>query len=89
MAESALLSAAGGTLPGTPTTVLLSFFEDRLLIVATQVETFGTILQARLERTEDGAKSFNVSVLLGKRDEVAMKALVGTIVENVLALHST
>ena len=52
---------------GNKTEVIISRYEDQILVVATQIGTMGTILHARKEEGVSVNPTFNVSVIFGKR----------------------
>ncbi|CAD7699887.1 unnamed protein product [Ostreobium quekettii] len=54
---------------GVSTDFVLSAYDDRVVVVATQIGTVGTVLQASPETALDGSVTFGVSVLLGRRDQ--------------------
>ncbi|KDO21570.1 hypothetical protein SPRG_13381 [Saprolegnia parasitica CBS 223.65] len=54
---------------GIATTLIVSEFSDRLFIAATQLGTFGTILEATSTESFNGNASANIVIRLGKRDD--------------------
>ncbi|GJP64658.1 hypothetical protein CLOP_g2975 [Closterium sp. NIES-67] len=79
---------------GVPTTFLCLSYDDRLMVVVTQIGTLGTMLYARREQVGgaegrgqmggmEGSSVFNVSVLLGKRDEPLMAACARQLIETL------
>eukprot|EP00951_Prasinocladus_malaysianus_P046744 scaffold647909_cov47-Prasinocladus_malaysianus.AAC.1 len=57
---------------GTETDFLLALYDDHIMITVSQLDTFGTILQARAEKALEGESTFSVTTLLGRRDEPAL-----------------
>ncbi|GMH43866.1 hypothetical protein BSKO_11800 [Bryopsis sp. KO-2023] len=65
-----------------PTEFLLNGYSNRILVVATQTGTFGTVLQAKAEPSFDGETTFSVSTLMGKRDEEELTICARRIIES-------
>ncbi|CAI5487750.1 unnamed protein product, partial [Closterium sp. Naga37s-1] len=79
---------------GTATTFLCLSYDDRLMVVVTQIGTLGSMLYARREQVGgaegrgqmegmEGSSVFNVSVLLGRRDEPLMAACARHLIETL------
>mmetsp|Transcript_32023 Transcript_32023/g.90876 ORF Transcript_32023/g.90876 Transcript_32023/m.90876 type:complete len:126 (+) Transcript_32023:580-957(+) len=70
---------------GFSTDFLISVYDDQLQIMATQLDTFGTVLQAREERALEGDPTYSVTVLLGRRDEPVLSLCARGLVERISA----
>ncbi|KAK4261133.1 hypothetical protein QN277_004176 [Acacia crassicarpa] len=68
---------------GNKTEILISSYEDRFLVIATQIGTMGTILHARKEEGMPINPTFNVSVIFGKRDEQMLEACARQLIEHM------
>lgn len=73
------------TVGGHPTHVLLSAYADRLLIVATQVGTLGTVLHAEKETVLGGGTTYRVETLVGRRDDPLLELCARQLAERVAA----
>lgn len=56
------------TIDSSPTHIIVQPFADRIFVLATQLGKMGTLISASVEVTLAGAESYNVQVLMGKRD---------------------
>ncbi|XP_057769450.1 uncharacterized protein LOC130989452 isoform X2 [Salvia miltiorrhiza] len=69
---------------GHKTDIIISSYEDHILVMATQIGSMGTILQAR---KEGGGVSidptYSVSVVFGKRDEPMLVACARQLIEHI------
>jgi len=54
---------------GKLTNVLWSEYSDYLMLIISQLGTTGTVVCARKEKNIDGDDNYNLSTLMGKRDE--------------------
>ncbi|KAJ7296187.1 hypothetical protein O6H91_Y138800 [Diphasiastrum complanatum] len=52
-------------------------------VIVTQLGKLGTILHARKEQVHSGTSTFNVNVLMGKRDEPILVACARQIIEHM------
>ncbi|XP_050878990.1 uncharacterized protein LOC127082796 isoform X1 [Lathyrus oleraceus] len=82
---------------GNKTEIIISSYEDHVMVIATQIGAMGTILHARKDcshsrtcliyaRKEEGMSinpTFNVSVLFGKRDEPMLVACARQLIEHM------
>ena len=69
---------------GVKTSVTVSSFEDRHFVVITQTEKFGSMLSAWAEDKLDGlSKTYNSTVLLGKRDDELLNVFAQQIVQKI------
>jgi hypothetical protein len=69
---------------GVKTSVTVSSFEDRHFVVITQTDNFGTLLSAWAEDKLDGlSKTYNSTVLLGKRDDELLNVFAQQIVQKI------
>ncbi|KAI9111875.1 hypothetical protein K1719_017565 [Acacia pycnantha] len=74
---------------GNKTEILISSYEDRFLVVATQIGTMGTILHARKEEGMSINPTFNVSVIFGKRGEQMLEACARQLIEHMSSSGSS
>ncbi|XP_028771201.1 uncharacterized protein LOC114728457 [Neltuma alba] len=74
---------------GNKTEILISSYEDRFLVIATQIGTMGTILHARLGTRMSINPTFNVSVIFGKRDEQMLEACARQLIEHMSSSGSS
>ncbi|KAK9812975.1 hypothetical protein WJX72_006754 [[Myrmecia] bisecta] len=70
---------------GHRTCFLASAYSDSILLVATQLGTLGTVLQAKSEINMEGEADFSIVVLLGKRDEPLLTLCTRRLAEGVAA----
>eukprot|EP00591_Stephanopyxis_turris_P005080 CAMPEP_0195516362 /NCGR_PEP_ID=MMETSP0794_2-20130614/7112_1 /TAXON_ID=515487 /ORGANISM="Stephanopyxis turris, Strain CCMP 815" /LENGTH=156 /DNA_ID=CAMNT_0040644939 /DNA_START=55 /DNA_END=525 /DNA_ORIENTATION=+ len=71
---------------GIHTDILLQCFSDRTFVVITQVGKVGNLLSCSIEESEiDGSKTYNVSTLLGKRDDALLELCARKVAENIYA----
>lgn len=56
------------TIDGSPTHIIVQPYVDRIFILVTQSGKMGTMISASVDVTLAGAESYNVQVLMGKRD---------------------
>ncbi|KAJ4831510.1 hypothetical protein Tsubulata_004743 [Turnera subulata] len=68
---------------GNKTDVVICAYEDHFFVMATQLETMGTILHARKEEGVSVLPTFNVSVIFGKRDEPMLVACARQLIEHI------
>ncbi|KAK9842255.1 hypothetical protein WJX81_002903 [Elliptochloris bilobata] len=73
------------TIAGVTTSFLLTAYADRILVVATQLGTLGTVLQARAEAALDSPASYSVDALLGRRGEPALDLAARRLAEELAA----
>jgi proteasome assembly chaperone 3 len=59
-------------LQGRKTEIVQFSYDDYILVIVTQVGKLGTLLHARKEEGYGTAPTFNVSIIMGKRDEVVI-----------------
>ncbi|KAK9847844.1 hypothetical protein WJX84_000797 [Apatococcus fuscideae] len=64
-------------------------YSDRIMLVATNTGTFGTIMQARLEMDMSGSGHPSIIVLLGRRDEPGLALCARRLVEAASAAGCT
>eukprot|EP00244_Chara_vulgaris_P003309 TRINITY_DN15964_c0_g2_i1.p1 TRINITY_DN15964_c0_g2~~TRINITY_DN15964_c0_g2_i1.p1 ORF type:complete len:127 (+),score=19.85 TRINITY_DN15964_c0_g2_i1:129-509(+) len=74
---------AVGVIEGQETTVLLSGYEDRIMVMVSQIGKLGTILFAKQEEIYDGPKAFQVDTILGKRDEPLLTVCARQLIEKM------
>ncbi|KAJ7517169.1 hypothetical protein O6H91_21G012900 [Diphasiastrum complanatum] len=67
----------------TRTEFMLCSYDDAVLVIVTQLGKLGTILHARKEQVHSGTSTFNVNVLMGKRDEPILVACARQIIEHM------
>lgn len=51
-----------------PADIYIAYYVDRILIVVTQLGTFGSILSARRDQVLGGGSTYHTEMLLGPRD---------------------
>ncbi|KAG6395945.1 hypothetical protein SASPL_142079 [Salvia splendens] len=81
---------------GHKTDIIISSYEDHILVMATQIGSMGTILQASLRdletvvalnfRKEGGVTTdptYSISVVFGKRDEPMLIACARQLIEHI------
>ncbi|CAI0455184.1 unnamed protein product [Linum tenue] len=61
----------------------ISGYNDHILVIATQIGTMGTMLQARKEEGMTSEPTFHVSVIFGKRDEPMLTACARQLIEHM------
>ncbi|XP_057983927.1 uncharacterized protein LOC131168487 isoform X2 [Malania oleifera] len=71
---------------GFKTDVVICSYDDHFLVIATQIGSMGTILQARKEEGVSTQATFNVSVIFGKRDEPMLVACARQLIEHISML---
>lgn len=54
---------------GIHTDVVVQAFTDRIFVTITQLNKIGSLLYATSEDDSSGGKSFDVQVLMGRRDD--------------------
>ncbi|EIE20140.1 hypothetical protein COCSUDRAFT_30781 [Coccomyxa subellipsoidea C-169] len=69
---------------GVSTFFIMSAYADRIMVVATQLGTFGTVLSARGDALLEGKHTFTVDTLLGKRDEPALAVCARHMAESIV-----
>ena len=62
-------SAFTASISGRDTDFLITCYTDRVMVVATQLGTLGTVLHAEKETVLGGGSTYRVDTLLGRRDE--------------------
>lgn len=68
---------------GTRTDIVLSNYDDYIMVMVTQIGTMGTILHASKEESVSTDPTFNVSVVFGKRDEPLLVACARQLIEHI------
>ncbi|XP_074263634.1 uncharacterized protein LOC141586338 [Silene latifolia] len=68
---------------GNETQLVICGYEDYFLVIATQIGSMGTLLQARKEEGVTVHPTFSVSVLIGKRDEPMLVACARKLIQNI------
>lgn len=74
---------------GNKTDLVVCRYDDHFLVMATQIGTMGTILQARKEEGFTVQPTFNVSVIFGKRDEPMLLAITRQLIEHISSSGSS
>eukprot|EP00271_Cylindrocystis_brebissonii_P017182 TRINITY_DN4358_c0_g1_i1.p1 TRINITY_DN4358_c0_g1~~TRINITY_DN4358_c0_g1_i1.p1 ORF type:complete len:121 (-),score=20.96 TRINITY_DN4358_c0_g1_i1:347-709(-) len=60
---------------GIKTQVLVMGYDDRIMVAVTQIASFGTLLFVKKDESYGGGEgTFNVTTLMGKRDEPLLGA---------------
>nr|KJB11513.1 hypothetical protein B456_001G262800 [Gossypium raimondii] len=72
---------------GNKTDLVVCRYDDHFLVMATQIGTMGTILQARKEEGFTVQPTFNVSVIFGKRDEPMLPAITRQLIEHIRSVY--
>ncbi|KAL8475462.1 hypothetical protein ACS0TY_028208 [Phlomoides rotata] len=65
------------------TDIVISSYDDHLFVMATQIGSMGTILQARKEEGVSVDPTYNVTVVFGKRDEPMLMACARKLIEHI------
>ncbi|PON69760.1 Proteasome assembly chaperone [Parasponia andersonii] len=68
---------------GNKTDIVICGYDDHFLVIATQIGTMGTILQARKDEGVLTQPTFDVSVIFGKRDEPMLVACARQLIEHI------
>lgn len=68
---------------GCETHFQLSGYADRVLVVATQVGTLGTIMQAEKETVLGGGSTYRVETLVGRRDDPLLELCTRQLAERL------
>ncbi|KAI3921058.1 hypothetical protein MKX01_036037 [Papaver californicum] len=68
---------------GTKTDIVISSYDDHILVMATQIGAMGTILHARKEEGMAIHPTFSVSVIFGKRNEPMLVACARQLIEQI------
>nr|XP_024366924.1 proteasome assembly chaperone 3-like isoform X2 [Physcomitrium patens] len=72
-----------GTVQGLKTEVVQFSYDDHIMIAVTQIGKMGTLLHARKEEGYGTGPTFNISILMGKRDEPLMMACARQLIEKM------
>ncbi|KAI3981481.1 hypothetical protein MKX01_007408 [Papaver californicum] len=68
---------------GIKTDIVISSYDDHILVMATQIGAMGTILHARKEEGMAIHPTFSVSVIFGKRNEPMLVACARQLIEQI------
>ncbi|KAI3852476.1 hypothetical protein MKX03_017765 [Papaver bracteatum] len=68
---------------GIKTDIIISVYDDHILVMATQIGAMGTILHARKEEGMVIHPTFSVSVIFGKREEPMLVACARQLIEQI------
>jgi proteasome assembly chaperone 3 len=68
---------------GLPTQFSLSAYADRIVIVATQTGTLGTLVHAQKETVLGGGATFQTTTLLGSRDNPLPELCARQLIERI------
>ncbi|WOL17588.1 hypothetical protein Cni_G26381 [Canna indica] len=74
---------------GNKTEIVISKYDDRFLVIVTQIGCMGTILHARKEESVSTDPTYNVSVVFGKRDEPWLLACGRQLIEHISCSDSS
>ena len=66
-----------------PTDIILTEYANRYFIVVTQIDKFGTFVNAWAESKADGEYSYHTRELMGVRDDVLYETIARHIMEHV------
>ena len=70
------------TLCGVPTQFVLTAYSNRIFVVVTQSQNFGTLIQASADNPLNmSGTSYSTRVLVGRRDDEVLEAYARTMVE--------
>eukprot|EP00882_Tetradesmus_deserticola_P008435 GHRQ01008894.1.p4 GENE.GHRQ01008894.1~~GHRQ01008894.1.p4 ORF type:complete len:129 (+),score=33.35 GHRQ01008894.1:176-562(+) len=67
---------------GLATDIISNTYLDAVVLIASQLGTMGTIIQAKQDATFEGKSTFSTSVLVGKRDEPLLTVAARQLVEH-------
>jgi proteasome assembly chaperone 3 len=85
-ANAAMISRQSSSeLGGRPTDFLITTYQDRILVLITQLGTLGTVLHAEKETVLGGGSTFRVDTLLGHRDDPLPELCARQLVEQLAA----
>lgn len=62
---------------------IFAVYSDRIFVIITQIEKFGTIMKAWAEPKSEGGSIFQVSTLMGKRDDPLLHIYARQIIERL------
>lgn len=65
------------------TDIVCTAYADRIFVVITQINKFGTIIQADSESKADGEKIYQISTVMGKRDDPLLHIYARQIIERI------
>lgn len=65
---------AAAAVDGVHTELVVTAYENRYLVVATQLGKLGTLLHAHRDTAPDGTLTYRVDTLLGRRDDPLLQA---------------
>ncbi|XP_024366923.1 uncharacterized protein [Physcomitrium patens] len=71
------------SIQGLKTEVVQFSYDDHIMIAVTQIGKMGTLLHARKEEGYGTGPTFNISILMGKRDEPLMMACARQLIEKM------
>ncbi|CAK9199336.1 unnamed protein product [Sphagnum jensenii] len=71
------------SIQGRKTEIVQFSYDDYILVIVTQVGKLGTLLHARKEEGYGTAPTFNVSIIMGKRDEPLLVACARQLIEHI------
>ncbi|KAL2636214.1 hypothetical protein R1flu_007693 [Riccia fluitans] len=74
---------ATADIQGVQTELVLSGYDDSILVLVTQIGKMGTLLHAKKEEIYGGTPTFSVNVLMGKRDEPLLQACARQVIEDI------
>ncbi|KAL8124333.1 hypothetical protein AgCh_012111 [Apium graveolens] len=68
---------------GNRTDIIICSYDDHIFVIATQIGSLGTIINARKEEGVSTNPTFHVSVIFGKRDEPVLVACARQLIEHI------
>ncbi|KAJ6833932.1 uncharacterized protein M6B38_336920 [Iris pallida] len=76
---------------GNKTDIVICKYDDKFLVMVTQIGCMGTILHARKEESEGiyMVPTFNISTIFGKRDEPLLVACARQLIEHISSCGSS
>ncbi|KAF5739620.1 hypothetical protein HS088_TW12G00829 [Tripterygium wilfordii] len=74
---------------GNKTDIVISSYDDYFLVIATQIGSMGTVIHASKEEGMSIHPTFDVSVVLGKREEPMLVASAQQLIEHISSSGSS
>lgn len=68
------------------TDIITTSYHDRHFVVISQMKKFGTLISAWAETKADGGKTFDMSTLLGRRDDPLLNVYARQLIEIISAV---
>ncbi|XP_073003063.1 uncharacterized protein [Typha latifolia] len=74
---------------GSKTDIIICKYDDKFLVMVSQIGSMGTILHARKDEGVSLDPTFNVSVIFGKRNEPFLLACARQLIEHISSCGSS